>query len=1150
MATIAPDPGPGASDPLESLARTYGFEGRQKECMLALASDDRNALVCGPKGSGGLRVLEALVDHVWGRDGAMIASPLTSVARRAGRDCRTVHSLFGIDPAKPADAAERVEHAANGRLRGRRLLILYAAYAMNGEMLARIDAGLRAAAGDRARPFGGLRVILHGDPYMLGPMAEEHYRQEHPGLAGEPPSFERVAERSYIFESPSFAEGGFAGNVWLLDARDDGGDPLRRALPHLRRGYLSPASVALLMSRGPDAGVFEARNPHVRILPSRADADRANDDLLDAEAAALGATIHAFDARDERFEVREHDAMEIERFLETDCPLPRRVRLCDGALVAAAVTFSSPGDMASIGISRVLHAGTTGVVEEIQRNPETGSFAIRVAFAGGVGSARFAATATREKAVREIVWETERGPDGKERLAERDVARVVARRRQVPLVVSYAKYLAGAVTDRFEAAAVRLPAGFKGWPGAAIASLAAVDGVGGLFLEELEASAFRVDERVRSFAASIGMAPPPTGRGAPEHPRACDCGPERPARCEIDRTANRVRFSCGRPRSGPVDRCGYREEVRIDAADGEGEGQVGDFARNLNPEQRAALDAILRGENVFITGAGGVGKSFLLARACGALRRRGVHVFVGASSGTAAHLIGGRTIASILGFGVASGAEAIAQRVEACARRRLAEYAEDEERERCRHATPIAIAWDEVSMSGIDQIEGVDAGLRRAFSTDRPFGGVQLIFMGDLLQLPPVKGVSIAHALPGSGLCERFAVRTHFLVRPVRHADPRTIAVMEYARRGQQTVRTIRALADRSVPYDPSRHNGARATCIYGLKERVDAHNREELQRLDPATERVLVAEDEITALGEATHGRAELIERLGEEYPTIPASLAIRNGAVVMTRVNDGSGRFVNGTVGEVCGVEVRGGRVESVRVRVRPPRGPARIVSVRRVKFRVEEDRSEGRWGRVTVAVRKQFPLTLAWAITGHKIQGATVERAIVSLSKGDCFEEGLLYTMISRVRNLEHLFVREFDPVSVFCDPEALAFYERQGLPALPTFEGYDPPRCDCPCSPPHRPAPMRWRIDTASGWPYAVCAKRYASELQRYKEGLSGPPQSPLTGCAARRFTNLFRLPVPPPKTSNPRRARDGGSDAASSTPPRAVRRRGAVEPPGP
>ncbi len=149
----------------------------------------------------------------------------------------------------------------------------------------------------------------------------------------------------------------------------------------------------------------------------------------------------------------------------------------------------------------------------------------------------------------------------------------------------------------------------------------------------------------------------------------------------------------------------------------------------LSSEQEQAFDAICSGQNVFITGPAGTGKSLVLGRAVAALRAAGKHVQVTAPTGVAAELVGGTTIHAMCGFGVP---------------KTVADFNKmlfTDTKERLQHACDVLVI-DEVSMLSGELLDRIDELLRRlrtrAGQPTRPFGGIQLVLLGDFYQLSPI----------------------------------------------------------------------------------------------------------------------------------------------------------------------------------------------------------------------------------------------------------------------------------------------------------------------------------------------------------------------------------------------------------------------------
>ncbi len=412
----------------------------------------------------------------------------------------------------------------------------------------------------------------------------------------------------------------------------------------------------------------------------------------------------------------------------------------------------------------------------------------------------------------------------------------------------------------------------------------------------------------------------------------------------------------------------------------------------LSPENRFHA-AALGGDNCFLTGAGGTGKSTQLRQFIAECPRR---VSVTAPTGVAALNVGGMTIHRFCGMliGPAAGQsneEYFAQLERDPRRSILAGF------NRVRRCEVLVI--DEISMLPGRQLEFVEYLFRRLRGRDEPFGGCQVIATGDFLQLPPVRTSETerydwAFQSPAWTTAN---FRT-FLLEKVRRQDEaafvRALADFRVGRVWGDSARILQARVRSNPPSTMPR--------LFTHNVQVDKWNNFQLSEL-PGDEAVLHAEQTGPDLQ-----RAFLTRNL-----LTPATLHVKPGALVMFTVNKNEpGRteplFVNGQIGEVEAVEPGA-------VVVRTKTGA--VIRVERFTWRYDQNDEDS-------ASFSQFPLRLAWAMTIHKAQGLTLDAAYLDIRAAR--EPGQAYVAVSRVRSLAGLNFKEWFK-GVHVSPEAIEFYQ---------------------------------------------------------------------------------------------------------------------------
>ncbi|MEI8291757.1 MAG: AAA family ATPase [Verrucomicrobiota bacterium] len=438
-------------------------------------------------------------------------------------------------------------------------------------------------------------------------------------------------------------------------------------------------------------------------------------------------------------------------------------------------------------------------------------------------------------------------------------------------------------------------------------------------------------------------------------------------------------------------------------------GEGGDLFTMPDAEYEALAAAVLTpenlfhasaqaGQNCFLTGAGGTGKTtqlreFIADLAVGHHPRR---VSITAPTGVAALNVGGMTIHRFCGMLIGPAAGQSNEDYFAQLQRdpRPSIKAGFNRVRRCE-----VLVIDEISMLPGRQFEFVEFLFRRLRGRDVPFGGCQVIATGDFLQLPPVRKSETerydwAFQSPAWAAAE---FRT-FVLEKVRRQDEasfvRALADFRIGRVWGDTARLLQARVRSNPP--------ATMTRLFTHNVQVDKWNHFQLSDL-PGDESVLEAEQ-----SGPDHQREFLTKNL-----LTPQTLQIKPGALVMFTVNKtepGSQNpvFVNGQLGTVLDVSPGA-------VLVRSKTGAE--IYVERFTWRYDQQDDDS-------ATFSQFPLRLAWAMTIHKSQGLTLDSAFLDIRAAR--EPGQAYVAVSRVRSLAGLNFKEWFK-GVHVSPEAIDFYK---------------------------------------------------------------------------------------------------------------------------
>jgi len=413
------------------------------------------------------------------------------------------------------------------------------------------------------------------------------------------------------------------------------------------------------------------------------------------------------------------------------------------------------------------------------------------------------------------------------------------------------------------------------------------------------------------------------------------------------------------------------------------------------------------GRNVFLTGKAGTGKTTFLHNLKGNTAKR---MIVTAPTGVAAINAGGVTLHSFfqLPFGpFLPGSEAFSQN-----RQRMFRFSK--EKKRIIKSLDLLVI-DEISMVRADLLDAVDAVLRRHRRSEQPFGGVQLLMIGDLHQLSPV-----AKQDEWRLLGQHYGSVYFFSSHALQETEVVTIELQHIYR--QSDVRFIKLL-------NRVRDNRLDGAAIETLNQRyIRNFTPEEGEGYITLTTHNRGADDindaRLAALpGKAYRFGAEVSGDFPEHALPAPGELLLKKEAQVMFLRNDASGekRYFNGKIGKIR-------RISGKEIRIKCPGDDSEIAvepaEWENIKYTVNEETKEIQ--EEIIGRFKQFPLKPAWAITIHKSQGLTFDKAVIDAESA--FTHGQFYVALSRCRTFEGLVLRSPVPTrGISPDGAVLSFVE---------------------------------------------------------------------------------------------------------------------------
>jgi len=443
----------------------------------------------------------------------------------------------------------------------------------------------------------------------------------------------------------------------------------------------------------------------------------------------------------------------------------------------------------------------------------------------------------------------------------------------------------------------------------------------------------------------------------------------------------------------------------------------------LSQEQNFAFEKFKRNENLFITGPGGTGKTKLIKHLVQYARDIKRRLQVCALTGCAAVLLNcnARTIHSWSGIKLAKGD-----------RDRIVQSVIKNKRSVKTWKSVDVLIIDEISMMSKKIFDILDELGKRCRNSTLPFGGIQMIFTGDFFQLPPVGNEddedSDKFCFESALWSQTFRPENHIQLTTIfRQKDPQFIHILSQIRKGKLNKDSADVLRKHlNRPYDAT---GFIPTKLFPIRSKVDyvnsmmfsKINEDEYEFEHSVIDNCKTYSDSGKAIPTDVLLKGMRITQQEKEYEienilnNSPCSriLRLKKGASVLCTVNlDMDNEICNGSQGIILDIF---DKEEATIVVVKFSNGHVKHIGPH--VWQSEEF--------PTIAI-KQYPLCLAWALTIHKIQGATL--ALAEIDIGDSvFEYGQTYVALSRVQSLDGLYLSAFKPERIQANPKVLAFYD---------------------------------------------------------------------------------------------------------------------------
>ena len=439
-----------------------------------------------------------------------------------------------------------------------------------------------------------------------------------------------------------------------------------------------------------------------------------------------------------------------------------------------------------------------------------------------------------------------------------------------------------------------------------------------------------------------------------------------------------------------------------------------EFVFEDNEDLKKIDDFIRNGDNVFVTGFAGTGKSYILNKLKEKYKKK---LTITSTTGIAAVNVKGQTLHSWAGVGLC---------------RNPINVTVDKIRQRPTQFRQIVgckiLAIDEISMLNVETFQYVNEVLKQVRENDKPFGGIQVLFIGDFFQLPPVEqGESFERRYCfETELWDELELKNVVLKRNFRQNEEDFIKALSDMRINRLTEEDIDLLETRCVDEDDGE-----ILHIFSTNEEANRYNTVKFNAIDEPVIN-FVAKDGVyrgkSLVYEGFMPREEMILDIFNKNCRADREIFLKKGCRVMLLVNMD---FDRGLINGSCGV-IHGFNDETIN-----------ITFDNGVNANIPMHEFEYYYNDKVVALRLQYPLKLAYGITIHKSQGMTLDKLVVDCKK--VFECGQVYVAMSRVKTLGGLYLRHFEPTQVLADNKVARFYRNieeapaLNLPDEPIFRG---------------------------------------------------------------------------------------------------------------
>jgi ATP-dependent DNA helicase PIF1 len=422
----------------------------------------------------------------------------------------------------------------------------------------------------------------------------------------------------------------------------------------------------------------------------------------------------------------------------------------------------------------------------------------------------------------------------------------------------------------------------------------------------------------------------------------------------------------------------------------------------MNFKQNYAITLMDEGHNIFLTGGGGVGKSYVIQKFIERYRadknKISKSLAITSTTGVSAVLIKGKTLHSWAGIGLGKGD--------------LIEKIKNNNKALSRWLSVKILIIDEISMLNPRLFERLDKVARHFRVPTLPFGGIQLIIVGDFCQLPVVKGDGdFCFDSPSWKECEFKVVN---LTQVIRQDNIEFANVLQELRFGNISKKTRKLLLERTGKWtrETCNKDGIKPTLLYSTNKNVDELNKKELEELIKLELPYKIYKVKTGIIKSPINMNMNDLINLIDYYTKDVKKIKLAvNAQVMLTKNIDVDNGLANGSRGIITGF--KDGQI-----------GLPIVKFMNGIEIEIPLYKSKYNDGEVEF-VYEYIPLKLAWATTIHKSQGATLDYVVANLS--NIFEYGQAYVALSRAKSLENLYLTGINFNKIMCHPDAKKYYK---------------------------------------------------------------------------------------------------------------------------